>query len=211
MNTRPGPRPAAANSNDVPARLSGGTIRLIDKVNLQSAGPGRANIRSAALRRIADATLVEWRSSWNPREFSSSRWTARGEPGALSHVTITYRRTLRRRRAPPGKAARVASVRRPLLGLALLAIGLAIGGPALAQGLPAISQGPAGQAGPTKGGSDTSPTGSGQPGSGQSKSWADEVRSSISRPPGGASQAGGSRSGGEAGPGGQGGQGQPKR
>lgn len=86
-------------------------------------------------------------------------------------------------------------MRRPLLGLVLLAIG----GPALAQG-------PQG---------DVPKRGAGPPassGAGQSKSWADEVRSSISEPPKGDGKTGGdTKPGGDAKAGGGGGQPGPKR
>ena len=83
-------------------------------------------------------------------------------------------------------------MRRPLLGLVLLTLA----GPALAQG-------PTGQA--------ESPKGAAAPGAaGQSKSWADEVRSSV----GPQKQGGGGQGGqGKSGQGGDkgGGQGQPKQ
>jgi hypothetical protein len=89
----------------------------------------------------------------------------------------------------------VASVRRPLLGLVLLTLA----GPALAQG-------PAGQAEPPKGADGTAAPGA----SGQSKSWADEVRSSVGpHKQGGGGEGGQDKSGQGGGKGG--GQGQPKQ
>lgn len=96
------------------------------------------------------------------------------------------------------RQGKVASVRRPLLGLVLLTIG----GPALAQGAGAQADAP-------KGGPGGPSASSGQrPSKEQSKSWADEVRSSIGRPRGGDAQGAGASQGGGGKPG-SGGEGQP--
>jgi hypothetical protein len=89
----------------------------------------------------------------------------------------------------------VASVRRPLLGLVLVILAGA-----------ALAQGPAGQAEPPKGAGGKAAPGA----SSQSKSWADEVRSSVGpQKQGGGGQGGQDKSGRGGDKGGA--QGQPKQ